>query len=63
MPADCSAFTVELLVLREALELVDDFGLVVKYVESDCSNAVQVMNSSNGVSYEDLIASDISKIL
>ena len=32
-------------------------------MESDFSNAVQAINSSGGISYEDLIASDISKIL
>ena len=36
----CSAFTTELLALRKALELLDDTGLVVGSVESDCSNIV-----------------------
>ena len=60
---DCGAFTAKLLALREALELIDDLGLVVKYEGSDCSNAVHIINNSHDFSYKDLIACDISKIL
>lgn len=60
---DCNAFIIELLALREALELANDVGLLVSCIESDCNNAIEVVNCLGGYSYEDLIASKYKQII
>lgn len=40
-----------------------DLGLIIGFVETDSSNAVQVINSLDDLSYQELIASGISKLL
>ena len=44
--ADFGALTAQLLAEREAVELVDNLGLVVRNVENDSSNAVQAIKNS-----------------
>ncbi|PON72575.1 Ribonuclease H-like domain containing protein [Trema orientale] len=52
-------YTAELFALREALSWCRDQSLSVKFVESDCLNAIKAINSQTGLSNDDILIGDI----
>ncbi|PON52288.1 hypothetical protein TorRG33x02_309050 [Trema orientale] len=62
MPSSFSPLMAELIAIKEGLLFTTKIHFTVNIVESDCSNDVSV-NSSNSVSSNNLIASDIAMLL
>ncbi|PON85091.1 LOW QUALITY PROTEIN: Ribonuclease H-like domain containing protein [Trema orientale] len=58
-----SLYAVELIAMKEALSWCKDKSYVVYMLESDCQNAITVVNSICGLSSEDIIVGDIQFLL